>query len=104
MHYNICHAHTHLREYDNAINACRQSLSLNKANWFPYVDLVSIYGNTGQLEQAQQALAELNAIRSGFTVQWFHDLGYAYSSNQQFRREFDEIIIDGLRKAGVREQ
>ena len=102
MHYNICHAHTHLREYDNAINACRQSLSLNKANWFPYVDLVSIYGNTGQLEQAQQALAELNAIRSGFTVQWFHDLGYAYSSNQQFRREFDDIL-DGLRKGGVRE-
>jgi adenylate cyclase len=103
MHYNICHAHTHLHEYDKAINACRQSLSLNKANWFPYVDLVSAYGNTGQLEQAQQALTELNAIRSGFTIQWFHDFGYAFSSNQQFRREFDDIL-DGLRKAGVRER
>ena len=58
---------------------------------------------TGQLEMAQQTLAELNAIRPDFTVQWFHQMGYARSNNPQFRREYDDIL-DGLRKAGVREQ
>jgi hypothetical protein len=51
---------------------------------------------------AQQMLAELNAIRPDFTVQWFHQICYARSSNPQFRREYDDIV-DGLRKAGVRE-
>jgi adenylate cyclase len=48
-------------------------------------------------------LAELNAIRPDFTVQWSRQMGYARSSNPQFRREYDDIL-DGLRKAGVREQ
>jgi adenylate cyclase len=48
-------------------------------------------------------LAELNSIRPGFTVQWFRQIGYACSSNPQFRREYDDIV-EGLRKAGVREQ
>jgi hypothetical protein len=30
-------------------------------------------------------------------------MGYARSNNPQFRREYDDIL-DGLRKAGVREQ
>jgi adenylate cyclase len=48
-------------------------------------------------------LAELYRIRPDFTVQWYRQLGYGYSSNPQFRRELDDIL-DGLRKGGVREQ
>jgi adenylate cyclase len=69
----------------------------------PYADLISAYGATGQLEMARQMLGELNAIRPDFTVRWYQQIGYARSSNPQFRREYDNII-DGLRKAGVREQ
>jgi adenylate cyclase len=54
-------------------------------------------------EMAQQMLAELNAIRPDFTVHWFQQIGYARSSNPQFRREYDDIV-EGLRKAAVREQ
>jgi len=68
-----------------------------------YVDLVSAYGTTGQLEQARQALAELNKLRPNFTVQAYGQLVYAFSTNPQFRRELDDIV-DGLRKGGVREQ
>jgi class 3 adenylate cyclase/TolB-like protein len=102
-HFNLCHAHVHLRELNEAVEECRRSINLNKSYWWAYVDLISVYGATGQLEMARQTLAELNAIRPDFTVQWLHQLGYAYSSNPQFRREFDDIL-DGLRKAGVREQ
>lgn len=67
------------------------------------MDLVSAYGATGQLEMIPQMTAELDAILPDFTVQWFRQIGYARSSNAQFRREYDNIL-DGLRKAGVREQ
>jgi adenylate cyclase len=102
-HFNLCHAHVHLHEYSEAVERCRRSINLNKSSFWPYVDLISVYGATGQLELARQTLAELDATRPDFTVQWIQQLGYAYSSNPQFRREYDEIL-DGLRKAGVREQ
>jgi len=99
----LCHAHVHLRQYKEGIEECRRSINLNKLDWFPYVDLISAYGATGQLEMARQVLVELNAIRPDFTIQWFKQIGYARSSNPQFRREYDDIV-EGLRKAGVREQ
>jgi class 3 adenylate cyclase/TolB-like protein len=99
----LCHAHVHLRQYNEGIEECRRSINLNKLDWLPYADLISAYGATGQLEMAQQMLAELKAIRPDFTVQWFQRIGYARSSNPQFRREYDDIV-EGLRKAGVREQ
>jgi adenylate cyclase len=102
-HWNLCHAHLHLHEYEEAIEECRRSINMNNSYWYGYVDLVSAYGATGQLEQARQSLTELNKIRPEFTVQWFRELGYALSSNPQFRREFDDLV-DGLRKGGVREQ
>jgi TolB-like protein/Flp pilus assembly protein TadD len=102
-HFFLCHAHVHVHQYNEAVEECRRSINLNKLNWLPYADLISAYGATGQLEMAQQMVAELNAIRPDFTVQWFHQMGYARSSNPQFRREYDDIL-DGLRKAGVREQ
>ena len=102
-HWNLCHAHLHLHEYEEAIEECRRSINMNNSYWYGYVDLVSAYGATGQLEQARQSLTELNKIRPDFTVQWFRELGYALSSNPQFRREFDDLV-DGLRKGGVREQ
>ncbi|WBL77289.1 adenylate cyclase [Bradyrhizobium xenonodulans] len=102
-HFFLCHAHVHVHQYNEAVEECRRSINLNKLYWMPYADLISAYGATGQLEMAQQMLAELNAIRPDFTVQWSRQMGYARSSNPQFRREYDDIL-DGLRKAGVREQ
>ena len=76
---------------------------MNNSNWFVYTDLISAYATTGQLEQVQQMLAEMNEIRPDFTIQLYRNIGYALSSNPQFRREFEDVVA-GLRKAGVREQ
>jgi adenylate cyclase len=99
----LCHAHVHLGHHIEAIEECRRSINLNKLDWLPYADLISAYGATGQIELARQMLTELNSIRPDFTVQWFQTIGHGRSSNPQFRREYDDIV-DGLRKAGVREQ
>jgi tetratricopeptide (TPR) repeat protein len=102
-HFFLCHAHAHLHQYNETVEECRRSINLNKLNWLPYVDLISAYGATGQLEMAQQMLAELNTIRPDFTINWFQQIGYVRSSNPQYRSEYDDIV-DGLRKAGVREK
>jgi adenylate cyclase len=102
-HFFLCLAHVHVHQYNEAIEECRRSINLNKLNWLPYPYLISAYGATDQLEMAQQTLTELNAIRPDFSVQWFQQIGYAHSSNPQMRQEYDDIL-DGLRKAGVREQ
>jgi adenylate cyclase len=101
--WTLCHAHLHLHEYQEAIEECRRTTNMNSTFWFAYIGLVSAYAATGQLEQAQLSLTELNKIRPDFTIQWYRDFGYALTSNPQFRREFDDIL-DGLRKVGVREQ
>jgi adenylate cyclase len=101
--FNLCHAHLHLHEYKEAIEECRRTINMNNVFWLAYIDLISAYGTTGQLEQARQTLAELNKIQPDFTVQWYREFVYTMSSNPQFRREIDDLL-DGLRKGGVREQ
>jgi tetratricopeptide (TPR) repeat protein len=99
----LCHAHLHLHQYGEAIEECGRSVNLNNSHLYAYVDLTSAYGATGQLEQAQRSLTELNKLRPDFTIHWYRDLVYSMSTNPQFRREIDDIL-DGLRKGGVREQ
>jgi adenylate cyclase len=101
--WTLCNAHLRLHDYQEAIEECRRTINMNSVYWFAYVSLVSAYGATGQLEQAQLSLTELNKIRPDFTIQWYREFAYALSSNPQFRRELDDIL-DGLRKGGVREQ
>lgn len=101
--FRLCHAHLHLHQYGEAIEECGRSVNLNNSHMYAYVDLTSAYGATGQLEQAQRSLTELNKLRPDFTIHWYRDLVYSMSTNPQFRREIDDIL-DGLRKGGVREQ
>jgi len=104
MHYGLCHAHVHIREYAEAIDECRRSINLNEAQWYAYVDLVVAYGAIGQREQSRQALAELYRMRPGFTIEKFQQVGFSLSSNPQFRKEFSEILVSGLREAGAKER
>jgi adenylate cyclase len=98
----LCHAHLHLREYEGTIEECRRTLNMNNSYWFAYVDLISAYGSTGQLEQAREVSAALSKLRPDFSVQGHRQFTYGYSSNPQYRREIDDIL-EGLRKGGVRE-
>jgi adenylate cyclase len=104
MHYGLCHAHLHLREYAEAADECGRAVNLNQGFWYAYVDLVVAYGATGRAEQSKRALAELYRIRPEFTIQGFQQLAFSLSPNPQFRKEVAEIIVDGLVKAGAKEQ
>jgi TolB-like protein/Flp pilus assembly protein TadD len=102
-HGSLCRAHLHLHEYEDAIAECRRSMNMNRSHFQAYIDLISAYGATGQMEQARQTVAELNKILPMFTLRGYRQFSYAYSSNAQYRREVDDVV-DGLRKAGIPEQ
>jgi len=102
-HGTLCEAHLHLQEYKDAIEECRRSVNMNNSYWIAYIQLISAYGATGQMEQARQTVPELDKILpSSFTVQAYREICYDVSSNAQYRREVDDIV-DGLRKAGIPE-
>jgi adenylate cyclase len=109
--WQLCNVHLHLRQYEEAIDQCGRSIILNNSYPPAYLGLVSAYGSTGQMDQAHQALSELDKRFVGkygqhypnFTVQLLRQLTYAFSSNPQYRREIDDIL-DGLRKGGVPER
>jgi adenylate cyclase len=82
-HGDLCEAHLHLREYKEAIEECRRSTNLNNSYLHAYVDVISAYGITGQIEQARQASAELSKRHPHFTVQDYRQVAYAFSSNPQ---------------------
>jgi TolB-like protein len=104
MRFTLCHAYLHLREYADAIDECRRSINLNKEYWYAYPDLIVAYESTERRLEARQALAELYQLRPEFTVERYQQLGFAFSSNPQFRKDLVEILVAGLRKAGVREK
>ena len=101
-HFELCQAHLNLHEYKDAIEECRRSMNMNNSFVGHYIYLISAYGATGQMEQARQALAELNKRQSNVTVQSYRQFKYAFSSNPQYRREVDDIV-EGLRKGGIPE-
>jgi adenylate cyclase len=102
FHFGLCQAHLHLHEYEEAIEECRRSMNMNNSYVAAYIYLISAYGATGQMEQARQALAELNK-REYITAAGFRWFNNAFSSNPQYRREIDDTA-EGLRKGGMAEQ
>ena len=100
-YFYVCHAHSHLGEYEAAIDWCRQSLAV-KPFWIAYADLAASYAWTGRKSEAQAAVAELQRMRPDYTVaRWLQD-GNGWSENTVFLTEFLRIA-EGLRKAGLPE-
>ena len=98
-YFNICHAYSHLAQYDAAIEWCRRSVAVSPF-WISYVDLASAYAWTGQKAEARAAVAELLKMMPNYTVdQWAHT---RFSNNPVFLSQYQRIT-EGLRKAGLPE-
>jgi TolB-like protein/tetratricopeptide (TPR) repeat protein len=100
-YFYICHAHSHLGQFEQAIEWCRKSIAV-KPFWIAYADIAASYAWTGQQPQAQVAVAELQRMKPDYTVaRWLED-GNGWSDNTVFLTEFQRIA-EGLRKAGLPE-
>ena len=97
--YWICHLHTHLMQWDQAIEWCRKAVATYPFE-LAYIDLAADYAWAGREADARAAVAELLKLSPGYTVQKFANI--KLTDNPTFNREFQRIV-DGLRKAGLRE-
>jgi class 3 adenylate cyclase/TolB-like protein/tetratricopeptide (TPR) repeat protein len=100
-YFYICHAHSHLGQFEQAIEWCRKSIAV-KPFWIAYADLAASYAWTEQHSEAQAAVAGLQHMKPDYTVaRWLED-GNGWSENTVFLGEFQRIA-EGLRKAGLPE-
>jgi hypothetical protein len=65
----MCHLHTHLAQWEQAIEWCGKSIASGRANFFPFVDLAAANAWAGHDKEAKEAAAQLQKVYPGFTVQ-----------------------------------
>jgi tetratricopeptide (TPR) repeat protein len=96
----MCHLHTHLAQWEQAIEWCRKAITGNPKSWFFYVDLAAANAWIGHGQEAKEAAAQLQQLHPGLTVQTWADIHWTDDAtfNAQYAR-----IVEGLRKAGVPE-
>jgi len=100
--FNICHLHTHLAQWDQAIEWCSKATAGNPQDWFSYVDLATANAWLGHDKEARDAAAQLQQVFPGFTVQTFAGIAAQFSNDPTFAAQIQRIL-EGLRKAGVPE-
>ncbi|MGY2046722.1 adenylate/guanylate cyclase domain-containing protein [Methylobacterium sp. JK268] len=98
--YYICHAHTHLGHWQDAITWCNRSVG-RAPYWAAYIDLVVAYTFTGRTQEAAEAMAGVVKLMPGYTVQKWIEADW--SRNPTFLAEY-QTIVDGLRRAGFPER
>ncbi len=98
--YFMCHAYTHMAQWEKTVEWCGKSIATNPFFWQPYPDLVAANGWLGRQAEAKAAIDGLLKLMPGFTVQQWANM--KWSDNPQFQREYARIT-EGLRKAGLPE-
>jgi adenylate cyclase len=100
-HAMACFLHLSLAEWEQAINACNRSLAGQSSRWYSLVGLAVANAWMGHESAAKDALAELDKVYPGFTVQaWVREQLLDDSpSGQRW-----PMIAEGLRKAGLPEK
>jgi adenylate cyclase len=96
----MCHLHSHLAQWEQAIEWCNKSTASDPTNFFPLVDLAAANAWLGHDREAKEAAAQLQRVYPGFTVQTW--AGHHFSDDPTFDAQFQRIL-EGLRKAGLPE-
>ena len=96
----MCHLHTHLAQWEQAIEWCNKSTAGDPTNFFPLVDLAAANAWAGHDKEAKEAAAQLQKVYPGFTVQTW--AGIHWTDDPTFNAQYARIV-EGLRKAGLPE-
>jgi TolB-like protein/DNA-binding winged helix-turn-helix (wHTH) protein len=96
----MCHIHTHLAQWEQAIEWCGKSIASGNASMYPFVDLAAAYAWAGRAKEAKEAAAQLRKLYPDFTVQTW--AGIPWSDDPTFNAQYQRIV-EGLRKAGIPE-
>ena len=98
--FYMCHLHTHLAQWEKAIEWCGKSIASGNDSMYPYVDLAAANAWAGHDNEAKEAVAQLRKLYPDFTVQSW--AGIHWSDDPTFNEQYARIV-EGLRKAGLPE-
>ena len=96
----MCHLHTHLAQWEKAIEWWGKSIASGNDTMYPYVDLAAANAWAGHDKEAKETVAQLRKLYPDFTVQSW--AGIPWSDDPTFNEQYARIV-DGLRKAGLPE-
>jgi TolB-like protein/class 3 adenylate cyclase/cytochrome c-type biogenesis protein CcmH/NrfG len=96
----MCHLHTHLAQWEQAIEWCGKSIASGIDFVIPYVDLAAANAWAGHDKEAKEAVAQLRKLYPDFTVQSW--AGIHFSDDPTFNAQYQRVV-EGLRKAGLPE-
>ncbi len=100
LQFYMCHLHTHLAQWEQAIDWCNKAFAGNPQGWHPLVDLAAANAWAGHDKEAKEAAAQLQKVYPGFTVQKW--AGIHWTDDPTFNAQYARIV-EGLRKAGLPE-
>jgi adenylate cyclase len=98
--FYMCHLHTHLAQWEQAIEWCNKSIAGGNTAFYPLVDLAAANALAGHDKEAKEAVAQLQKVYPGFTVQTW--AGIHWTDDPTFNAQYARIV-EGLRKAGLPE-
>ena len=97
--FYICHFHSHLAQWEQAIEWCNKSVASGEQTEWPYTDLAAAHGWLGHLKEAKEAAAQVLKYNPGFTIQGWID---HWSDDPTFNAQLQRIV-EGARRAGIPE-
>ena len=100
--FQICHLHSHLAQWEQAIEHCRLAAQGAPYLWFTYADLVAANAWLGRNAEAKAALADLLKLKPDMTAQAYLAAAATYSDNAVFTQQIARTV-EGMRKAGLPE-
>jgi adenylate cyclase len=102
--FTICHLHSHLAQWEQAIEWCNKSVASGNETQWPYTDLAAAHGWLGHMKEAKEAAAKVLKYDPDFTIQgWLESpLHDHWNGDPTFKAQV-ERIVEGARKAGIPE-
>jgi hypothetical protein len=97
--YDICHLHSHLAQWEQAIEWCNKSVASGNQTQWPYSDLAAAHAWLGHMKEAKEAAAQVLKYDPSFTTQGWID---HWSDDPTFSAQLQRIV-EGARKAGIPE-
>ena len=98
--FDICHLHSHLAQWEQAIEWCNKAVAGAPDNWYSLVDLAAANAWTGHDKEAKEAATQLQKVYPGFTVQTWASIDW--TDGPTFHAQYARIV-EGLRKSGLPE-
>jgi TolB-like protein/class 3 adenylate cyclase len=98
--FDICHLHTRLAQWEEAIDWCTKAAVALPQVMMPLAFLASANAWAGHEKEAKEAAAKLEKVHPGFTIQSF--ASPSWSDDPTFKAQ-GLRIDEGLRKAGLPE-